>query len=215
MKQQQIRFLLALIVSFGLAVFSVTSAKAQAQEIEQLLLNVEKLSQFKNILSDMKKGYQIASTGYNAVKNISQGNFSLHETFIDGLMLVSPEVKKYHKVADIITLQSALVSEYKSAFNRFRSAGTFSAGELGYLSKVYGQLSRQSVNNLDNLLSVITASQLRMSDDERLQAIDRIFTDTQDKLSFLRDFNQKAGMLNLQRAKEKANIQTLQKIYQP
>ena len=81
------------------------SAKAQSQEAQQLLLNVEKLSQLKNILSDMKKGYQVISGGYNAIKDISQGNFSLHGIFLDGLMLVSPEVKKYRRVADIISYQ--------------------------------------------------------------------------------------------------------------
>lgn len=213
--KQPIKILLTVAVSLLLSVSGSKPCRAQAQEIEQLLLNVEKLSQFKNILSDMKKGYQIISTGYNAVKNISQANFSLHETFIDGLMLVNPEVKKYHKVAGIITSQSAIVNEYKSAFNRFRAAGTFNEQEISYLSKVYGQLFDQSVDNLDNLLTIITASQLRMSDDERLQAIDLIFADTQDKLSFLRDFNSKASLLNLQRKKEKNDIQTLQKIYQP
>lgn len=71
------------------------------------------------------------------------------------------------------------------------------------------------MNNLDELTNVITSSKLRMSDDERLQAIDRIFTDTREKLQFLRSFNQQASILNLQRAKEKADVQTLQKIYQP
>lgn len=205
---------------FALCVIALTffipvRSKAQATEIQQLLLNVEKLSQFKNILSDMKKGYQILSTGYNAVKNISQGNFSLHEVFIDGLMLVSPEVKKYHKVAGILTYQKDIVSEYKNAFNRFQTSGTFTAQEISYISGVYKQLFDQSVNNLDNLLTVVTASQLRMSDDERLQAIDRIFADTQDKLTFLRDFNSKASVLHLQRLKEKNDIQTLQKVNQP
>ncbi len=215
MKPQKIKPF-PLTVIFALAAFCFPlKTRAQAQEIEQLLLNVEKLSQLKNILSDMKKGYQIVSTGYNAVKNISQGNFSLHEVFIDGLMLVSPEVRKYHKVAGIITYQKDIVSEYRNAFNRFRASGNFSAQEISYLGSVYKQLFDQSVNNLDNLLTVVTASQLRMSDDERLQAIDRIFADTQDKLSFLRDFNQQAGVLNLQRKKEKSDVQTLQKIYQP
>lgn len=198
-----------------LLTMSAAFSKAQSTEIQQLLLNVEKLSQFKNILEDMKKGYQIVSTGYNAVKNISQGNFALHEVFIDGLMLVSPEVKKYHKVAGIITYQKDIVREYKNAFNRFKASGTFSPQEISYLGSVYRQLFDQSVNNLDNLLTVITASQLRMSDDERLQAIDRIFADTQNKLQFLRSFNSQASMLTLQRAKEKGDIQTLQKIYQP
>lgn len=199
----------------ALAFFIPVRSNAQATEIQQLLLNVEKLSQFKNILSDMKKGYQILSTGYNAVKDISQGNFSLHEVFIDGLMLVSPEVKKYHKVAGIISYQKDIVTEYKTAFNRFRSSGSFNEHEINYMGKVYKQLFDQSVDNLDALMNVVTSSKLRMSDDERLQAIDRIFADTQDKLSFLRDFNSKASVLHMQRLKEKNDIQTLQKLNQP
>ncbi|MGY4383932.1 preprotein translocase subunit YajC [Pedobacter sp. UYP24] len=62
---------------------AVLPSRAQSTEVQQLLLNVEKLSQLKNILSDMKKGYTIVTNGYNAVKNISQGNFSLHEVFLE------------------------------------------------------------------------------------------------------------------------------------
>lgn len=210
--KKTIKIPLALMLCCLLAV--PFSGRSQTQEVVQLLLNVEKLSQLKSILTDMKKGYDIVSTGYNAVKNISQGNFSLHETFIDGLMLVSPEVKKYHRVADIVRYQSAIVSEYKSAFGRFRASGTFSPEEISYLGNVCGQLARQSVDNLDELLTVITASQLRMSDEERLQAIDRIFADTEDKLVFLRDFNRQASILNLWRKKEQTDTRNLQNIYQ-
>jgi hypothetical protein len=194
--------LLGLLLSF----FGLQGASAQSTEIQQLLLNVEKLAQFKQILSDMKKGYTILSTGYNSVKNIAQGNFSLHETFLDGLMLVSPEVRKYYKIADIISDQSALVSEYKSAYKRFSASGNFNAGELDYLGRVYGSLFNQSLENLDRLIMVITAGKLRMSDDERLQAIDQIHADTQDKLVFLRSFNRETAVLNLQRQKEKDDI---------
>ncbi|RYY71647.1 MAG: TerB family tellurite resistance protein [Chitinophagaceae bacterium] len=196
------------IVLLGLllSVFGLEGASAQSTEIQQLLLNVEKLAQFKQILSDMKKGYTILSTGYNSVKNIAQGNFSLHETFLDGLMLVSPEVRKYYKIADIISDQSELVAEYKAAYRRFSGSGNFNAGELDYLGRVYGQLFNQSLENLDRLIMVITAGKLRMSDDERLQAIDQIHADTQDKLVFLRSFNRETAVLNLQRQKEKDDI---------
>lgn len=202
-------FILVVLVSIGTGL----SSMAQSAEVEQLLLNVEKLSQFKNILSDMKRGYTVLSNGYNAVKNISEGNFSLHEVFLDGLMLVNPEVKKYRRVADIITYQKDILSEYGSAFNRFRSSGNFKTSELDYLGKVYRQLSAQSLDNLDELLNVITSSKLRMSDDERLQAIDRIFADTQDKLIFLRNFNKQTSLLELQRRKEKAGIEHFKKLY--
>ncbi len=47
-------------------------------EIEQLLLNVEKLAQFKQILKDMQDGYEILVQGYGVIKNLSEGNFNLH-----------------------------------------------------------------------------------------------------------------------------------------
>lgn len=84
---------------------NVQLVNAQSQETQQLLLNVEKLSQLKNILSDMKRGYSVITNGYNSVKNIAKGNFSLHEVFLDGLMLVNPEIKKYRRIADIINYQ--------------------------------------------------------------------------------------------------------------
>ena len=185
----------------------------QSQEVQQLLLNVEKLSQLKNILSDMKKGYEVISKGYNAVKNIAEGNFSLHEVFLDGLWLVSPEVRKYYKVAEIISYQGKIVSEYKSAFKRFSGSGNFDAGELDYLSKVYKRLFDESLDNLDQLAMVITANQMRMSDEERLAAIDRIFSSTLDKLEFLRSFNSSAGLLSLQRDRAKREVKGLSEYF--
>lgn len=202
-----------LLMGLVLSACSIRFAGAQSAEVQQLLLNVEKLSQLKNILSDMEKGYTIISGGYNAVKNISQGNFSLHETFLDGLMLVSPEIRKYRRVADIISQQSAILSEYKSAYNRFRTSDNFTAQEIDYLNRVYKQLFSQSLDNLDELTNVITSSKLRMSDDERLQAIDRIFSDTQDKLVFLRHFNNETSILALQRQKEKMEVLAIKNYY--
>lgn len=196
-----------------LMITGITKIKAQSTEVQQLLLNVEKLSQMKNILQDMKKGYTIVSGGYNAIKDISQGNFSLHEVFLDGLMLVSPEVKKYRRVIDIISYQKRIVSEYKSAFSNFKATGNFNPTEVDYLGRVYKQLFDQSVDNLDQLLMIITSSQLRMSDEERLSAIDQIFEDTQDKLMFLRSFNSETLILSLQREKHRADIKQSLNLY--
>jgi len=46
-------------------------ARAQTYEIQQLLLDCEKLTQLKDIYSNMVKGYDILSEGYQAVKDIS------------------------------------------------------------------------------------------------------------------------------------------------
>ena len=187
---------------------------AQSTEVQQLLLNVEKLSQLKNILEDMKKGYTVLSNGYNAVMNISQGNFSLHEVFLDGLMLINPEIKKYRKVADIVSDQKRILSEYKNAFDRFKASGNFSAQEIAYLGRVYQQILDLSLDNLDELATVITASKLRMSDQERLAAIDRIFDKVQDKLMFLRSFNSQGLLLSSQRDRQRLELKRSLDLYQ-
>jgi hypothetical protein len=185
----------------------------QTQEAKQLMLNVEKLAQLRNILSDMKKGYDILLKGYNSVKDIAEGNFSLHELFLDGLLVVSPEVKKYARVADIIADQRNIGSEYMGALNAFNAADVFGSGELSYLKGVYEGLSRRSLQNVEDLALVLTSSKLRMSDGERLTAIDRIYLDTRDQLVFLRDFNAGAVLLMRQKQKEKREIEQLKSIY--
>lgn len=199
------------IVFIGLLVPSRVTA--QAQEMQQLILNIEKLAQFRQILKDMKKGYEILNGGYNTVKKLSQGNFRLHETFLDALMQVSPTIRNYRRVGDIVNYQVLLVKEYKAAFNRFKNSGNFNPDEIAYLEGVYNNLFQQSLRNLDELTSVITANKMRMSDDERLAAIDKIYADMQDKLLFLRSFNNNTSVLAIQRAKERNDVNAMRSIY--
>lgn len=185
---------------------------AQSTEIQQLLLNVEKLAQLKKILSNMKKGYEIVSNGYNTIKDISKGSFNLHEAFLDGLMQVSPAVRKYKKIVEIISYQTQLVKEYKSAFRRFDASNLFNTNEIRYMDNVYSNLFNKSLQNLDELTMVITAGKLRMSDDERLNAIDRIYIDMGDKLVFLRTFNKENNVLAIQRGREMVDTKVSKKL---
>lgn len=188
------------------------SAKAQSTEAQQLLLNWEKLTQFKKILSNMYDGYQILHKGYTAVKEISEGNFNLHNLFLDGLMQVSPVVKKYRRVADILRYQVRIVKASNASFNEFKRDQQFSVEEINYLGKVYSNLFEQTLKNLDELTLVITAGKLRMSDDERLQAIDRIYGSMVDQYAFLEDFNSHTALLSIQRKSEQATIQFSKKL---
>jgi hypothetical protein len=205
---------LFLIILIPLSVvLGFNKAHAQTEEVQQLLLNVEKLAQLKQILQDMKRGYEVLSKGYTTIKNFSEGNFNLHQTFLDGLLEVSPAVKKYKRVTEIMSMQVSLVKEYKAAFYSLKESRQFTLEEIEYVGKVYSNLSKQSLDNLNTLVMVITSGTLRMSDDERLTAIDAAWQEVQDKLSFLRHFNNQNKMLALQRAKEKNNVQAVENLY--
>ena len=201
------------IVIVWIIILSVSGkAVAQSDEAQQLLLNVEKLAQLKNILNDMYKGYQIVSKGYNTIKDISKGNFNLHDVFLNGLMQVSPGVKKYKRIADIISYQIQLVKEYKIAFKRFKTSNLFNTNEIKYIENVYGNLFKKSLENLDELAVVITSNKLRMSDDERINAIDRIFNEMSDKLVFLKTFNRENNVLAIQRGREMIDTKISKKL---
>jgi len=186
---------------------------AQEFEIQQLLLNVEKLAQLKSILQKMYDGYEVISKGYQTIKNISEGNFNIHDVFLESLLAVRPAVQKYKRVADIVQYQIQIVKEYQASYSYFKNDKNFTPSEIDYISRVYANLFNQSVNNLDDLLMVVTAGKLRMSDDERIKAIDGIYDSIVEQLGFLRSFNSNAYVLSLQRTKEKKEVDLSRILY--
>ena len=186
---------------------------AQTYEIEQLILDVEKLNQLNSILDEMYAGYKILTAGYNTVRDISKGNFNLHKVFLDALYAVNPSVRNYKRIPYIIQYQEFLVKEYKRAWAQFNNDPYITAREIRYLENVYSYLIKQSLRNLDELLLIVTATKLRMSDAERLHAIDRLYYDMQNKVMFLRVFNSSTRVLGMNRAKEQNDVKTLQRLY--
>lgn len=209
MKTYPYLFCICLLV----AIIRPARLKAQGQELQQLLLNIEKLTQMKGILADMKTGYEIYHQGYGAISSISKGNFNLHSTFLNGLLNVSPAVKNYGRVAEILAIQSSLLREYRSSLSRFRQSGVFSINELDYIARVYSQLGSGCLDNIGELTNILTASKLRMSDAERIQAIDRIYLSSSDKLQFLRSFNRQGVALAVQRTREANGIGNVKSLY--
>lgn len=190
-------------------------ASAQSAEIQQLVLNLEKLSQLKSLLSTMKKGYEVVSQGYGTIKGLTEGNYQLHRGFLDGLLAVNPELRRYRKVADIVRYQATMLSEYQAAFSRIREGGRFTPQEIAYCAKVYGNLLQGSLQNLDELTMVLTAGELRMSDQERIAAIDRLYEDMQSRRRFLSGFNQRALVLDRQRELRQQETRMLQRMQLP
>lgn len=196
-----------------MCVATVNSARCQSTEAQQLLLNWEKLQELEKILDNMYVGYKILDKGYTTVKDIAKGNYSLHQVFLDGLMAVNPAVRNYRRVPYIIDYQKLLLKEYKNAYDRFRNDPNFSPREIQYLGNVYNHLFTASGRNIDDLVMIVTATKLRMSDDERMKAIDRIFYDMEGKLVFLRGFNNSTQLLAIQRARSANDVRTLNHLY--
>ena len=204
-----------LIIAFtiGFTQPLLNPACGQATEAQQLILNWEKLQELEKILDNMYVGYKILDKGYTTIKNISEGNYTLHQLFLDGLMAVNPTIRNYKRIPYIIDYQKLLLTEYKNAYNRFKSDPHFTPQEIEYLANVYNYLFMASLRNIDDLVIIITATKLRMSDAERMQAIDRIFYDMEGKLVFLRSFNNSTQLLAIQRARAANDMRAINHLY--
>lgn len=206
-----------LFIIIALFIISLTTLPvrviAQEHEIAQLVLNLEKLNQLRKILTQLYDGYKIVNEGYNKVKDITSGNYKIHELFLDGLYKVSPTVKRYHRIADIIRDQAAIVKESKAALKNLSSFNVFTGGQIDYIEQVYDRLIDDSMKHLDELIMITTGGQLRMTDDERLKGIDRIYQEVQKKLLFLRSFNNRQKMIAIEKLHDKSEDRSLRSLH--
>ena len=203
------RVLLWIILLTG----AIEPASGQSFEAQQLLLDWQKLGQEKQILSDLYTGYQILSRGYTTISDLSHGSFDLHKAFLDGLLAVSPAVKTYRRVADIIQIQEQILRQYHSAWSRFRQDAHFSAGELELIGNVYSGLIDRSVKNLADLTDVLTEGLFRASDGERMDEIDDLYRDMASSQAFLSSFNNQAALVSLQRSVDVQDYESVRRLY--
>src|SRR3546814_8085696 len=77
--------------------------------------------------------------------DVCSSDLNIHKVFLDGLMEVSPAVRNYHKVAEIVDYQVRLVKEYKAAQNSFMRSGLYAVEELDYIGKVYANLFNNTI----------------------------------------------------------------------
>ncbi|HEY4334494.1 MAG TPA: TerB family tellurite resistance protein [Puia sp.] len=192
---------------------SPSSAQSIADLVTQLVLDTEKLTSMKSELQELYKGYEVLDKGYTNIRNIAEGNFNLHKLFLDGLLAVSPAVQRAPRILDILNAEYSLLSEYKAASVRYPGGGPFTAEELEYIIGVYSTLLQRSLQSLEELTMVITADQLRMSDAQRLQVIDRVYTAVNGQLAFLRQFDNGLAVQAAQRTKETNTINALKSLY--
>ncbi|HLZ88893.1 MAG TPA: hypothetical protein VKQ52_16675 [Puia sp.] len=198
---------LTLLLAIGLR------SRAQSFEAEQLLLDWQKLSQEKQILQDLYNGYTILSKGYGAIRDLSKGSFDLHKAFLDGLLSVSPTVKTYKRVADIIRLQEQIVSQYRSAWGLIRQDEHFTPDEVGFIGNVYTGLFDRSVRNLTDLAQLLTDGVYRASDAERLEEIDGLYRQMQGNQVFLMAFTDRTELLALQRGADASDYEVVRGWY--
>ncbi|MBS4040998.1 MAG: hypothetical protein KGZ81_10425 [Flavobacteriales bacterium] len=189
---------------------SIQACRAQTDEIQQLLLNVEKLDQLKEMLDNMQEKYRILSQGYQQIKGIAEGNFQLHQAFLDRLVRVNPNVRAYYKVGEIIQLQIGLVRGIEDARTHFQLGDYLQDKEFQQVNRLLGTWSKSSFHLLEELMLILSDNQLQMDDGERIQAIDRVHESLSELSKGVGKFSNSLSQLGELRKSKSQDLQTLQ-----
>lgn len=194
---------------------AVIPARAQSvsQLLEQLALDIQKLSELRTILQDMYNGYEVVDKGYTGVRDIVRSNFDLHKAFLDGLLAVSPTIRQYYRVAAILDMDRSLITQCRAAERTWTTSGVFTADELRHIHQLYASVMGRAGNYLDRLTMILTADELRMSDAERMQGIDGIYGDVTNDLEGLLRYDDRLRIQVLQRQQEIEHINLLKRMY--
>lgn len=174
---------------------------------------IEQIAALQVYLGYVKKGYDIASKGIHTISDIKNSEFNLHGTFFNSLKTVNPKIKNIGEVVAIIALQISIVQHFKSSIETYRESQQFNNDELDYIGKVYADLTTDCLQDIDQLIAVITDNTFQMTDDERLKQINLIYADMLDKNQFTQSFTNSATLLAQQRTKEQNDISVSQNLY--
>ncbi|NQX56878.1 hypothetical protein HQN86_24890 [Pedobacter panaciterrae] len=156
-----------------------------------------------------KKGYDLVGSGIHAVKDITNGEFSLHRAFFTSLARVNPIIKNSAVVGEIVSGGLGILS-VSGGWKDLELSGA----EWAYVALVKANLLNGCAHDLEELLLVTTSGKLEMKDDERLQRLEKLRLSVQDKYDFALSFTSELEIFARQRLREERDINDVRGWYE-
>jgi len=196
------RFLLIMCVC--LAGFSF-QAKAQWAVIDP-----------SNLVQNIQQVVKSSSTVTNMVKNV-QETVKIYEQgkqYYDALKSVNNLVKDARKVKLTVEMISEISDIYITGFNKMVVDPNFTVDELAAISTGYARLMEEGGALVTELKNAVTAGNgLSMTDKERMELIDGIYTKMVEYRNLTRYFTDKSIAVSFIRSKEKGDTERVRSLY--
>lgn len=208
-------FALALSVALVLGGLGERCASAQTwneifkQKKTQKKYLLQQIAALQVYIGYAKKGYDIVGNGIHAVKDITNGEFSLHRSFFASLAAVNPAIKGSAAVGEVLDGGLGVIAVLKN----WKSSG-LNVNDRAFVSMVKANLLAECAAELEELLLVITSNRLELTDDERLNRLERLRVSMQDKYEFALSFSVDLDRLIRQRERELNAIDQIRRWYE-
>ena len=133
----------------------------------------------QGIINAAKNITQTTTTASNMIKNFQETVkiYKQGKEFYDGLRKVKNLVRDARKVQQTILMVGDITDIYVKSFERMLNDPYFSPEELSAIALGYTKLLEESAHLLNDLKTVVNENGLSMNDKERMDIIDRCYTD--------------------------------------
>jgi hypothetical protein len=198
------QLIIAEVIKAGVkkAIMAVDLQVQRMQNKTIWLQNAQK--ELENILSETK---------LVEISDWVQKQKDLYGDYFNELWQVKDIIEYYHRIKEMTETQVKIVSAYESAYNLFKQDDHFTPDEMEYMGKVYSGIVDASIKNLDQLSIVINSFNTQMSDESRLDIINRAAEAMAENYSDLKAFNSQNMMLSLQRSKDLNEVAVVRQLY--
>ena len=196
-----------LVLCMGCFFFSLT-AKAQWVVTDPTNLAQGIINAAKNIV-------QTSTTATNMVKNFQETVkiYQQGKEFYDGLRKVKNLVRDARKVQQTILMVGDITDIYVTSFQKMLRDDNFTVEELGAIAFGYTKLLEECAHLLNDLKTVVNENGLSMNDKERMDIIDRCYTDMLQYRSLVQYYTNKNIGVSYLRAKKQNDIDRVMALY--
>ena len=156
---------------------------------------------------------QLSKLKLTEIADWTEKQKNLYSGYYQELWKIKTAIVYYKRIKDLTAKQVAILDEYKWAWNLFKQDRHFNIDELNYMEKVYSGILEESVNNLDQILLVVSAFKTQMSDAQRLEIINAAADKMDENYASLKKFNAGNISTSIQRAKSLDETAQLKEIY--
>ena len=195
-----------LILIICVAVFGVAhQAKAQWTVLDP-----------SNLVQNIQQVVKSTSTVSNLVSNVKE-TVKIYEqgkAYYDALKSVNNLIKDARKVKRTIEMIGDITNMYSTGFNKMASDPNFSVNELEAIALGYAKLLEEGGALVTELKTIITGGNgLSLSDKERMDVIDQIYTKMVDYRNLTQYYTNKNISISFIRSQQKGDMERVRALY--
>lgn len=199
---------MALLLIVVMLIIPVQPTKAQLP-----VTDVANITQ--SIVNSVNNIAHTSTTAVNMVKNFQETVkiYNQAKGYYDDLKKVHNLVKDARKVQKSILLVGDISELYISNFQSMMSDPNYSVEELSAIAFGYSTMIQESTDLLSELKDVVNINGLSMTDRERMETIDWVYTALKDQRDLVSYYTRKNIAISYLRAKKIGDSERVVKLY--